>query len=310
MHPKRILDQLKIHPSKKLGQNFLIHDADAKRIADLLDCHRKPIACHPAPSACHPEPSLCHPEPLGEGSIFFPVIEIGPGFGIVSKFLAQKTSELILVEKDSRLASYLSSQLSFRGSERAEESIFSFSDTALIQVIHQDFLEYAFPDKKLIVVGNIPYNIASLILLKLIENKKNIEYCILMLPVEMAQKIMVTDGALYGVLSLTVQLDFIIEKSFKVNASRFYPKPDVDSLVIKLIPKRDILSFRLRQTFYDIIKVAFQNRRKMLRKTFSHLGGASKMNLTNSNWEALGINPQSRPQDLSLEDYIRWARNS
>src|SRR3989344_1007238 len=101
MHPKRILDQLKIHPSKKLGQNFLIHDADAKRIADLLDCHRKPIACHPAPSACHPEPSLCHPEPLGEGSIFFPVIEIGPGFGIVSKFLAQKTSELILVEKDS-----------------------------------------------------------------------------------------------------------------------------------------------------------------------------------------------------------------
>ncbi|MBI2026720.1 MAG: ribosomal RNA small subunit methyltransferase A [Deltaproteobacteria bacterium] len=253
----------------------MIHDSDARRIA-----------------------ALCYPEPLGKGSIFIPpptILEIGPGLGIASKFLAQKTSELILIEKDKRLAAYLELQLSLR---ETEESIFSFSPSNNINILNQDFLQFTFPSKKIIVVGNIPYNIASPILLKLIENKKYFFRCILMLPLEMSEKLMASSGELYGVLSLTVQLDFEIMKGFRVKASGFYPQPQVDSMVLSLSPKPDILSLQQKEAFYQIIKKAFQNRRKMLRKIFSDI----------REWDALGLNPKSRPQDLSLQDYIHWSK--
>ncbi len=253
-HPKTTLKELGIIPRKKLGQNFLIHKHQADKIVSSISFDTNDS-----------------------------VIEIGPGLGILTEALAQKSNHLVAIEKDTKLFEYLTHNPLFPKN---------------IEIVNQDFLEFKWPGSTVIIFGNIPYNITSPILRKLIENKSKVKKAVLMIPRDIGSKLNAQKGKDYGVISLGVQLHFKISFLFTVKPNNFYPVPKITSQVVLLEPKGSILSPSEEKVFDKIIATAFQKRRKMLRHIFPHF----------TDWEKIGIAPHMRPEEVSLEQYIEWAR--
>ena len=219
------------------------------------------------------------------------VLEIGPGTGnLTSAILKKSPSKLLVVEKDNELAENLKT---------------NFGKS--IEVINNDILnldENSLCTSKLIVFGNLPYNISTEILCKWILNIKEnywFEYLILMFQKEVADRIIAKfDTKSYGRLSILANWTLDIEKICDVKPTSFLPVPKVDSSVLFFKPKKKFFKLNNPKNIEKITRIFFMHRRKMIKKPYNQL--------FNGNTEVaskLKIDLNLRPQNLDFETYFR-----
>ena len=247
---------------KSLGQHFLVNKSILKKIVSIEDIRDKII------------------------------FEIGPGQGALTKeILPHKPKKLILIEKDKNLRSYLL---------KLQEK---FKDT--VSYINDDILKINLKDfnyNKIQIISNLPYNIATTLIIKLINDFDIIESMVLMVQKEVAERLSAkVSTPYYSRLSVLIQLHAGVEKVFEVEPHNFNPKPKVKSTVIKITP------YRKKKNVYDkldnVLKISFKQRRKTIKnnlKTF-YIDAEKKI-------LECGIDPNSRPQDLELNDFVKLSK--
>ncbi len=218
------------------------------------------------------------------------IIEIGPGEGALTDNLL-KQARVIAVEVDKRNIELLNNK---------------FHN---LIIINNDFLKinlkeiYKNHGKKLRVIGNIPYNITSPIIFKLIENREIIHDSVLMIQHEVAQRIIAKPGGKdYGILSIITQNFTKVNLCFKVSPNVFYPRPKVNSAVIHLFFKNEKGEKRYDELFVKIVKAAFGNRRKMLYNSFKN------SIFGHLNFNQGGINLTLRAEKLSIDDFHKLTK--
>jgi 16S rRNA (adenine1518-N6/adenine1519-N6)-dimethyltransferase len=220
------------------------------------------------------------------------VVEIGPGLGALTKFILEKGARVLAIEKDARLANFLRAHF---GHERLE-------------IIHADALKFdwrsLFAHRRVKLLGNLPYNISSALVLKFLEQPSPITLWLLMLQKEMAMRLSASPSTHdYGALTLRVQLHHRVKYLRTVPATVFFPQPDVASAVVRILP-RDPLELPARddELLVRLIRTGFSQRRKQLRKL---------LRTTVPDWgkvaSYLGINPKARAEELSLLQWIDLA---
>ena len=220
------------------------------------------------------------------------ILEVGPGTGnLTSYILKQKPKKIIVVEKDIDLSVYL-------------KSIFKEQ----IIVINKDILkidERLLSDDKLVVFGNLPYNISTEILCKWIMSLKNnfwFDHLILMFQKEVANRIIATpNSSNYGRLSVLCNWKLKIKKICDITPASFSPKPKIDSSLLYFTPKSNFYKIDPR-SLENITRIFFNQRRKMLKKPYNQIFNGNK-NVTNK----LKIDLNLRPQNLDYETYYRLA---
>jgi 16S rRNA (adenine1518-N6/adenine1519-N6)-dimethyltransferase len=223
------------------------------------------------------------------------VVEIGPGLGALTEFILESGARVLALEKDQRLADFLRARFK---SER-------------LAIVHGDALDYdlrpLFAKARVKVLGNLPYYIASQLLLKFTKYPSAIMLALFMLQKEMARRISATPGTSdYGALTLTVQLHYRVEYLRTVPASVFLPEPDVDSAFVRITPRTHAeLPPHDPDTFFRMVRQGFSQRRKQLRNLLRE---------DVPDWdeasEAIGFNPRARAEELSLDQWIALSNRS
>jgi 16S rRNA (adenine1518-N6/adenine1519-N6)-dimethyltransferase len=225
------------------------------------------------------------------------VLEIGPGRGILTRTLLRNASRVIAVEKDDNLFDFL------------EET---FKDKDALKLIHNDILECDLT--KLIendtkIVANLPYNIGTQFIMRLVKCSRLIKSVVVMLQKEVAERICSTVGEKeYSALSVIVAAGFDAIPGFIVDPNNFSPRPKVDSQVVKLLPKSDPIPIRDLEILRKVVYCAFGQRRKVLRNTLIQLPHMEQ-SLLETIADAAGISLRSRPQEISLEGFYAICRS-
>ncbi len=252
----------KIKPLKRFGQNYLVDENILKKIAEEINPSNKDF-----------------------------ILEIGPGFGALTKHIFAQTKNFAVVEIDSRVVEELS--VKFRG----------------IEVINKDFLELNLQEiserknSSLRIAGNIPYNITSQILFKMIDNITFIKDAVLMVQLEVAQRLNAKQGTKdYGILAVIMQNFSDVKICFKVSPNVFYPKPKVHSALIHITFKENQQSYEDKKFFLQTVKAAFGNRRKTLKNSLSN-SIFGQLNFKDCN-----IDLSLRAEQLSINDFITLAK--
>ena len=250
-----------VKPKKKLGQHFLTDLNVAAQIADTVD-------------AC--------PE--------IPVLEVGPGMGVLTQFLLEKPRELRVVEIDRESVAYLHEH-------------FPQLDG---KVVAGDFLRMdlhtLFDGKPLVLTGNYPYDISTQIFFKMLDNKDLIPCCTGMIQREVALRIASEPGnKAYGILSVLIQAFYNVEYLFTVDEHVFNPPPKVKSAVIRMTRNEvDDLGCD-EKLFRRVVKTVFNQRRKMLR--------VSLRQIIPGNTDSEAFYSQEimtrRPEQLSVEEFVQ-----
>lgn len=248
---------MQVKPKKFLGQHFLTDLDIASRIADTVD-EVKDI----------------------------PVLEVGPGMGVLTQFLMKKNRELKVVEIDRESVEFLNKN--FTGLQG--------------KIIEEDFLKMnlsdTFEGQQFVLTGNYPYNISSQIFFKMLEYKELIPCCTGMIQKEVAERMAAAPGSkAYGVLSILIQAWYDVEYLFTVDEHVFNPPPKVKSAVIRL--KRNGMQNLGcdERLFKRIVKTVFTMRRKMMRNGMKQIVGADHPMLAD-----LIFN--KRPEQLSIQDFV------
>lgn len=250
-----------VRPKKSLGQHFLTDLSIAERIAATLDPYR--------------------------GT---PVLEVGPGMGVLTQFLAERGHDLTVVELDRESVAYLHHR-------------FPQLDGRIIEA---DFLGLPLDrfarDGKLCVIGNYPYNISSQIFFHVLEYRNLVAYCSGMLQKEVAERIAAKPGSkTYGILSVLIQAWYDVEYCFTVEPHVFNPPPKVKSGVVKLT-RNDVTDLGCdHRLFRSVVKTAFGQRRKTLRNSLRPLFAAKPELLAG---DIFG----KRPEQLSVAQFIELTR--
>lgn len=217
------------------------------------------------------------------------IIEIGPGMGALTKYLCELNANLLCYEIDVRMKDYLFKY-------EADKIVIIYDDFMKRNVL-EDIKDIQY--KNLYVIANIPYYITSPIILKLINLEKEVKEIVLLVQKEVAERICATNNHKeYNAFTLAIDIDYDAELVFPVSRNSFVPVPNVDSAVIKLIRKKDIVV--KDKTFYlKFISAAFQNKRKTL-----------KNNLKQYNWlkierilNELGYPENVRAEEISKGDF-------
>jgi 16S rRNA (adenine1518-N6/adenine1519-N6)-dimethyltransferase len=260
---RRQLADLGHRPRRALGQHFLADPGIAARIVDLADI---------PPGSC--------------------VVEIGPGLGALTDLLAEKAGKLILIEYDRDLARDLRSK---------------FAGAAHVTVVEGDALEVDFGDvlgatTEAIVVANLPYNIATAVLARLLDQRGRFARLVVMIQREVAERLRATPGSkAYGALSVLTQAAARVQRGFRVAPGAFVPRPEVDSEVVRIEPSRewraDIADF---DAFRRLVQTVFGQRRKQLGNSLRPLAARPAELL-----RAAGLDPMRRAETLSLEEFAR-----
>ncbi|MBN0970572.1 16S rRNA (adenine(1518)-N(6)/adenine(1519)-N(6))-dimethyltransferase RsmA [Mycoplasma phocoeninasale] len=218
------------------------------------------------------------------------VIEIGPGQGALTDILVQKVKSLVAYELDPRLYEYLKTK----------------NYLANIKILNQDFLTANFSDNytdQISIIGNIPYNITSPILFKILDNYLMIDSATLMVQKEVAQRLVATPSSkIYGKLSITFQIFGNIKKIIDVNAAQFIPAPKVDSAVVKIdfIHNNDYINEN-KDKIIEFVALCFQFKRKTLVNNL--LGRYSKEKITSS-FSKLNLKLNIRAENLSRKNIL------
>lgn len=245
----------KVRPKKALGQHFLVDLSIAERIADTL-----------------------------QGYVGSPVLEVGPGMGVLTEFLLAKGHDLRVVELDGESVDYL-------------ERNFPQLDG---RIIADDFLRLdlgTIYDGQFCIIGNYPYNISSQIFFKVLDYRDRVVCCSGMLQKEVAERITAKPGSkTYGILSVLLQAWYDCEYLFTVSEHVFNPPPKVKSGVIRLTRNSATTLGCDEAKFKTVVKTAFGQRRKTLRNSLKSLIGDA----------TIAADPifNRRPEQLSVDDFV------
>jgi len=220
-----------------------------------------------------------------------PVVEIGPGEGVLTRELLPYITPLNVVELDRDLVAHL------QATYPREQLIVHQADA-----LNFDFCALAPADRTLRVIGNLPYNISTPLLFHLLDQIDCIADMLFMLQKEVVDRLAAKpDTADYGRLSVMVQSRVRVEALFDVSPQAFFPPPKVNSAVVYLTPhSTPPIDLRDPATFAHVVKTAFAARRKTLRNNLKELIAAERL-------QALGIDPQRRAETLTLEEFARIA---
>jgi len=267
--PKEIIRQYAIKPRKRLGQSFLMEENVIRRIAALAQVTKNDI-----------------------------VVEIGAGIGVLTEDLAQNAAKLIAVELDDQLVEVLKDKLlKYNNVQIYSGDILKFD----LRAIARD------GQQKIKVVGNVPYNISSPVLFHLLSFRKIIDSFVLMLQKEVIQRLVASPGGKdYGVPSVILQMFAAVEKVLDIPAGCFYPRPKVESSVMKgFFLERPLVELADEEFFIRLVRDAFAQRRKMLvnnLKKSKLLEGFSDVDLKEA-LDTAGIDGQRRGETLSIEEF-------
>lgn len=260
-----------VRPKKQLGQHFLTDQDVARRIADTVD-------------AC---PAL-------------PILEVGPGMGVLTQYLLTKGRPVKVVEIDTESVAYLKENMPQLGEN----------------ILGDDFLrmplDQVFGGQPFVLTGNYPYNISSQIFFRMLEYRDLIPCCTGMIQREVAQRMAAGPGSrTYGILSVLLQAWYSVEYLFTVDEHVFCPPPKVKSAVIRLT-RNEVSSLPCNEVlFRRVVKTTFNQRRKTLRNNIRPL----LAQIDNEQREK-GMQPkdhtewlaqelfQKRPEQLSVQDFI------
>jgi 16S rRNA (adenine1518-N6/adenine1519-N6)-dimethyltransferase len=214
------------------------------------------------------------------------LVEIGPGLGALTKPLLEKTKHLFAIELDRDIVNWMQNQYSKNN----------------ITIFNEDVLNFNFHqfDKKIRIVGNLPYNISTPILFKCIEDIKIISDLHFMLQKEVVGRMIAAPASSeYGRLSVMLQYYFAMEHLVHVPKESFDPEPKVESSFVRLIPYDNypFVANNIDQ-FGKIVKEAFSQRRKTIRNTLKNFMDAN-------DFENIDINPQLRAENLSVSDFVK-----
>lgn len=273
--PRNLLQAWKLFPKKQLGQNFLSDPSTAQTIVSRGG--------------------------VGPEDVVF---EIGAGLGALTLPLSAAAQKVFCVEKDDRLIGLLETELKLYKAEN-------------VTLIHRDILRVDINEvaegenKKLLVFGNLPYNISSQILIRLMQARRHVTRCVLMFQKELAQRLMAPPGTKdYGRISAMLQYCSEVRPLATVPAHLFYPKPKIDSEVIEIDFSKASPHVASDEAFlFRVIKAAFSKRRKTLKNALStsELGmGAEPVSQA---LEAAGINPSRRAETLNVEEFVNLANH-
>ena len=231
----------------------------------------------------------------GELSKADKVLEIGPGLGPLTALLVAQAGEVFAIEKDQRLISFLQKK---------------FSDATNFTLRHDDALDYVKTHrewKNWKLVANLPYSVASPIMVELAQATEPPERMVATLQIEVAQRIAAaTDDDDYGILTLLLQVQYESKGWFKIPAGCFFPEPDVDSACITLVRRPEPLLTTAELPIYTrLIKRAFSQRRKMMMKLLKQDWPAEKLERA---FAELNLSPQIRAEKVSLEQFVQFTR--
>ena len=246
-----------VRAKKYLGQHFLNDENIAKKIVDTLTLK-------------------------GYNSI----LEIGPGMGVLTKYLLQKDIKTYVIEIDSESVGYL------------KANFLNLTD----RIIEKDFLKYdlnkVFKEEPFAIIGNFPYNISTQIVFKTLEMRHQIPEFSGMFQKEVAERICEKEGSKkYGILSVLTQAFYDAEYLFTVPPQVFNPPPKVESGVLRLTRKEDYKLPCDETLFFKVVKTAFQQRRKTLRNSLK------TFNLSDNLREDVIFG--KRPEQLSVSEFIK-----
>jgi 16S rRNA (adenine1518-N6/adenine1519-N6)-dimethyltransferase len=219
------------------------------------------------------------------------VLEIGPGLGPLTELLLENAGDVLAIEKDARLVDFLRGQFQNPKLELLQADALEF-----LKLEERDWSEWK-------VVSNLPYSVASPILVELACGARAPKKVVVTLQLEVARRLMAqADDDDYGVLTLLTQLDFQPRESFKIPPGCFFPEPDVDSGCV-ILERRDqpLLPENLRANFVKIVKRAFSQRRKMMFKLLKSDWPEEKLRTV---FAELAISLQERAEKLSLEQFV------
>lgn len=269
---RKLLAEHFLRPKKRLGQNFLID----KNVLDRI------VAASGASEGVN-------------------VLEIGPGLGVVTRELAGTGARVVCVEADATLIPVLNDVLS------------DYS----VEIINQDFLKVDLPrfldergGGKWVIVGNLPYYITSPIITMLLDNSRFVSSIVLMVQREVARRLQARPGTEdYGSLSVFVQYHCEIESVMKVSRNVFYPVPEVDSEVVKLVVRESpAVCVQDEALFFRIVRAAFGKRRKTLLNAFSSsIDLGWDKDTARQKLEQAGIDEGRRGETLSLYEFAALA---
>lgn len=254
-----------VKAKKHLGQHFLKDEGIAKQIAGTLslDGYRD-------------------------------VIEIGPGTGVLTKYLMERDIDLVAMDLDKESIEYLNHSFPLEHPK-------SMQGKGVLKVVEADFLQFdlssLFGDRPFAITGNFPYNISTQIVFKMLEIRGQVPEFSGMFQKEVAARICEKEGSkTYGILSVLVQAFYDAEYLFTVPPEVFNPPPKVYSGVLRLVRKSNFNLTCDEKLFFQVVKIAFNQRRKTLRNSLKSFGLSDDLRAE--------VIFDKRPEQLSVSDFI------
>jgi len=266
-----ILKKYSIRANKSLGQNFLINQEVIDEIVNSANITKDDL-----------------------------IIEIGPGLGTLTKQLLDRAGKVICIELDERMVKILNDRFSlYENFEIINQDVLKVN---LNEVIEKE-------NRRCKIVANLPYYITTPIIMKLLEDKLNIESITVMIQKEVAERLIATPGEkLSGAITYTVYYYCESEKIMEVPPTSFIPEPEVKSEVIKLkLRKMPAVQVENLQQMFLIIKTAFMQRRKTLLNALTNGNIITNKQETIEMFETLNINSNARAEELTLEQFAEIA---
>jgi 16S rRNA (adenine1518-N6/adenine1519-N6)-dimethyltransferase len=218
------------------------------------------------------------------------ILEIGPGHGVLTRALAEKARQVIAIELDHTLLKIL------------QEKLANLKNLRLIQADAMTF-DYQQLDGPLKVVANLPYNIATPLIFRLLEIRKKLTQMILMLQKEVGQRVVAKPGGKdYGILSVTLQYYTESRLMFTVPRTCFFPRPRIDSAIVKLkVLSEPRWSVRDEDWFLRVLRAGFSHRRKFLSNALMSAGFSPQM--VQYAFHQTGMDPKRRAETLSPQEF-------
>lgn len=273
-----ILHKYKIQANKSLGQNFLVDDNVIDEIIRCSNIDKKDL-----------------------------IIEIGPGLGVLTNRLLQESNNVIAVELDKRMVSILQDRFKLNINGDVESHLEIINEDILKINLNQLIAEKRSKNeiKQVKIVANLPYYISTPIIMKLLENRLDIDEIIVMVQKEVAERLTAKTGTrLAGAITYAVEYYSEAESIIKVPKESFVPSPKVESEVIKLTVRKDKkIQVQDEKLLFDIISKSFMQRRKTLSNALLNNNIINNKDDVEKMWKKLGINEKVRGESLTLEQF-------
>ena len=270
---KFLLDKYKLSANKSLGQNFLINDNIVEKIVESANVCKEDL-----------------------------IIEIGPGLGNLTEYLLERAGKVIAIELDDRMIKILQDRFYFYNNfQLLNQDVLKVDLEALIKNNKINNI------KHVKIVANLPYYITTPIIMKLLEEKLDIDSITVMVQKEVADRLIAKPGSkLSGAITYCVYYYATSESVVIVDNNSFVPEPAVDSEVIKLlIRKEHPVDLKDETEFFKIIKVSFMQRRKTLINSFVNGGIVSNKDEARALFDELNLDYNTRGETLTIEQFAR-----